>query len=148
MADIDLSQAEADALFAMEKVRVNDDSHTFPVSGSITVPLQSPNKREQFLLDISRGHIDLLRGKYQNRARQVVILARLDFRGAPHQNPDGVEISCPHLHLYREGYADKWAVSLPETAFTRPSDVWGTLEDFMRFCGVTQPPNIQRGLFT
>lgn len=73
-----------------------------------------------------------------------MVLIRLDFRGAPHSNPDGEEIPCPHLHLY----ADKWATGLPQDAFTRAADVWGTLEDFVRFCGVTQPPNIQRGLFT
>ena len=148
MADIHLTQAEADALIAMEKHRVNEDRHNFPTMGLLVVPLQSPDKREQFLLDISRGRIDLLKGKYQNRARQVVILVRLDFGGAPHRNPDGEEISCSHLHLFREGYGDKWAMTVPVAAFPRTSDLWGTLEDFMRYCSITQPPHIERGLFT
>jgi len=148
MADIILSQSDADALIAMEKHRVNDDRHVFPMSGSIVVGLQSPDKREQFLLDISRGRIDLLKCKYQNRARQVIILVRLDFGGSPHRNPDGEEISCPHLHLYREGYGDKWAAPVPAGEFSRIGNLWGTLEDFMRFCGITKPPFIERGLFT
>lgn len=148
MPDIQISQAEAEALIAMEKVRVNDDPHRLPIDGSLIVPLQSVDKREQFLLDISRGRIDLLKGKYQNRARQIVILVRLDFGGAPHHNPDGEELSCPHLHLYREGYGDKWAVPVPTDRFPRIADLWGTLEDFMQFCSVTKPPHIQRGLFT
>ena len=105
-------------------------------------------KVEQFLLDIRRGRIDLLKGKYQARARQVVVLVRLDFGGAPHRNPDDQEIGNPHLHLYREGYGDKWAVEVPVQHFPRTSDLWGTLEDFMKFCRVTLPPYIERGLFT
>ena len=47
------------------------------------------------------------------------------------------------------GYGDKWAVDVPVEHFPRVSDdLWGTLEDFMRFCRVTMPPYIERGLFT
>ena len=70
MADIKLTQAEADALIAMEKHLEDSSPHNYPgLGGSICVPLISPDKRENFLLDISRGRIDLLKGKYQNRAR-------------------------------------------------------------------------------
>ena len=69
--------------------------------------------REEFLLDIRRARIDLAKGTYQNRGREVVILARLDFGGAPHRNPDGEEIGSPHIHLYREGFGDKWAFPIP-----------------------------------
>jgi len=148
MADINLTQAEADALMAVEKQRTNDDQYDFPwQGGNLIIPLQSPDRREQFLLDISRGRIDLLKGKFQNRARQVVVLVRLDFGGAPHRNPDGEEVGCPHIHIYREGYGDKWAILAPSEHFGRTSDVFGTLEDFMRYCNITQPPKIQRGLF-
>jgi hypothetical protein len=76
------------------------------------------------------------------------VLVRLDFGGAPHRNPDGEEIGSPHLHLYREGYGDKWAVPVPEDRFENLSDPWQTLEDFMRYCNVVQSPMIRRGLFT
>jgi len=148
MADIDLTQAEADALIAMPKSRLNDDEWDYPgTGGAITVPLVSDDKREGFLLDISRGQIDLLKGKYQNRGRKVVILVRLDFGGPLHRNPDDTEISCPHLHLYREGYGDKWAFSVPPGKFSNLGDLWQTLEDFMKYCNVTQPPRIRKGLF-
>lgn len=148
MADIHLTQSEADALIAMEKHRLDDKRYFYTTAGSVVVPLQSPDKREQFLLDIWRGRIDLAKGKYQARARQVVVLVRLDFGGAPHRNPDDQEIGSPHLHVYREGYGDKWAFPVPTEHFPRMSDLWGTLEDFMRFCRVTVPPYIERGLFT
>ena len=149
MAEINLTQAEADALIAMEKHRANDERVDFPMGGqSVVLPLQSANRREQFLLDLSRGRIDLLKVKMQNRGRQVVVLVRLDLGGAPHRNPDDTEIAAPHLHVYREGYGDKWAIAVPAEHFRNVADVWTTLEDFLRYCNVTQPPQIERGLFT
>jgi len=149
MADINLTQAEADALIAMEKHRATEDRSDFPMGGqSLVLPLQSSDKREQFLLDLSRGRIDLLKIKMQKRGRQVVVLVRLDLGGAPHRNPDDEEIPTPHLHVYREGYGDKWAVPVPVDRFRVTGDVWATLEDFLRFCNITQPPHIERGLFT
>lgn len=148
MADINLTQADADALIAMEKLRVDDTRWNYPgLGGAIRIPLASMNKREDFTLDITRGRIDLLKGSYQNRSREVIILVRLDFGGSPHRNPDDEEIPCPHLHVYKEGYADKWAVPVPSDKFPDMADLWKALEDFMRFCNITQPPLIERGLF-
>jgi len=148
MTTTDLSQAEADALIALAKVKANDERYDYPgTSGSLIVPLTSQDKREDFLLDIYRGQINLLKGTYQNRARQVIVLVRIDFGGAPHRNPDGAEVLCPHLHLYREGFGDKWAAPLPTDKFPNIDDLWRTLQDFMQFCNVVDRPTIVRGLF-
>lgn len=148
--DSNLTQAEAEALMALEKRRVDTTEWNYPNFGErVTVPLVSIDGREAFLLDLRRARINLTKGTYQNRGRQVVVLARLDFGGPPHRNPDGEEIGSPHLHLYREGFGDKWAFHLrPNRYFPHLDDPWQTLEDFMRFCNVVQPPIIQRGLFT
>ena len=147
MAQSDLTQAEANALIALEKHRTNEQDWDFPMGGeSISVPLQSADRREQFLLDMSRGRIDLRKVKMQNRGRQVVVLVRLDLGGPPHRNPDGVEIGTPHIHIYREGYGDKWAFPL-SADFRNVADLSTTLDDFFRYCNVTQPPLIHRGLF-
>lgn len=96
MADIDIPQAEADALIAMEKHCVESKSELFPEPGSrLSIPLTSPDKRENFILDIMRARIKLTKATYQNRARQAIILMRLDLDGAPHRNPDDQEIPCP-----------------------------------------------------
>ena len=148
MADIELTQAEADAIISVEKVRENDEWSRYPsLGGNVCLPLLSVDKKEHFLLDVSRGKIDLLKGKYQERGRQVIVLVRLDFGGAPHRNPDGQEIACPHLHLYRCGFGDKWAMPVPQDRFADTSDLWRTLQDFMRYCNITRAPNIERGLF-
>jgi hypothetical protein len=81
------------------------------------------------------------------RGRHVFVLARLDF-AAPHRNPDGSEVGVPHLHLYREGFGDKWAFDVPDGLLTDPNDAWQVLLDFMRYCNVVEQPNISRGLFS
>jgi len=148
MTEINLTQAEADALIAMEKHCVENSGWSFPVAGeSICVALISADRRENFFLDITRGRINLAKGTYQNRGRQVVVLVRLDFGGQPHRNPDGEEVPSPHFHVYRESYADKWAIPVPQDRFPAIQDLSRTLDDFMRYCNITQPPTITRGLF-
>lgn len=149
MADLSLTQQDADALLAMEKHRVDDTAYDYPsLGGSLRVPLQSTDRREAFVLDITRSQINLAKGTYQNRSRAVVILARLDFGGAPHRNPDDAEIPCPHLHVYREGFGDRWAIPLPPDRFSDAGDPWLLLLEFMQFVNITLPPDVRKGLFT
>ncbi|HWB53129.1 MAG TPA: hypothetical protein VG722_03020 [Tepidisphaeraceae bacterium] len=149
MADINLTQDEANKLMAMEKHAVDDKDWLFPGPGTrIAIPLMSTDKRENFMLDVTRAQIKLAKATYQNRARVAIILMRLDLDGPPHRNPDGEEIPSPHLHIYREGYGDKWAKpALPEI-YTNTLDLFSTFEVFMRQCNVTVPPKIQKGLFS
>lgn len=147
MPEINLTQREADALIKMEKHKVNDDRWLFPSNGIISIPLSSADKREDFLLDIRRARIDLSKGTYQNRARQVVILVRLDFGAKPHRNPDSNIVISPHIHIYREGFGHKWAEPINKNYFSKPNDIGQLLKDFMKYCNITQPPVIDRGLF-
>jgi hypothetical protein len=147
MSEVVLTQAEANSLLALEKHAVTSETYPFPEEGgSLVVPLVSADKREEFFLDISRGNINLNRGKYQNRARENVVLARLDFGGRPHRNPDDEEIACPHLHLYREGFGDKWAIKAPLDKFPNVANLRQTLNEFMQFCNITKKPDIEKGL--
>lgn len=148
MADIVLTQNEAEALLQMEKFKADNTPHNFPLQGeSLSVELLSADKRERFVLDIQRGRIKLAKVTYQNRAHRTVVLARLDLAGPPHRNPDGQEMPCPHLHLYREGFGDKWAIPIDPQVFRNPDDLWTTYQEFLAFCKVVDSPNIQRGLF-
>jgi len=145
--DIILSQAEADALIALPKYKEDNNVWEYPsLGGGVSIPLVSADKRERFFLDISHGQINLLKGKHQNRARQCIVLVRLDFGGSPHRNPDDTEIPCPHLHVYREGYGDKWAIPAPSNNFQNTNDIWKTFQDFIAYCNVVSPPRIQIGL--
>lgn len=148
MADINITQAEADAPIALEKTRVDDKEWSFPNPGEqLVVPLSSLDKRESFTLDVTRSRIKLTKASYQNRVRQTIVLLRLDIDGAPHRNPDGVEIPCPHLHIYREGFGHKWAQPAP-SGYAGTRDLYSTLWVFIEQCNITQPPRIEKGLFS
>ena len=149
LADINITQAEADALIALEKIRVDDKAWLFPNPGEqLVIPLSSVDKRESFTLDVTRSRIKLTKSSYQNRAHQAIVLIRLDVDGAPHRNPDGIEIPCPHLHIYREGFGDKWATPAPIARYRNTQDLYSTLWEFLDHCNVIQLPQIEKGLFS
>jgi len=164
MADIGIPQAEADVLIAMEEHRVDDTIWLFPSPGDrLTVDLVSSDKREAFALDITRSRLKLMKVTYQNRARQAIILMRLDLDGPPHPNPEGLPagpdyawlpglagktMPCPHLHIYVEGYGDKWAIPAPVDRYSNVQDLFLTFETFRRHCNITNPPQIEKGLFS
>lgn len=147
MSEIDLAQEVANALIAVRKRSLATDPVVVPPSGRIEVPLSDLDGREDFQLDVRRARIDLKKGTKQTRTRQTIILVRLDFGGAPHRNPDGEEVKSPHIHLYREGYGDKWAYPLPDKSFSNIEDFWLTLDEFLKFCNIVEPPTFQKGLF-
>ena len=146
MAD-DLTQREADELLAMPKRRLTDMKHTAMGGQGIMIALASMNRREAFDLGIWKSQAILYKGSYRMKGRSVVILARIDFGGPPHRNPDGVDVPCPHLHLYREGYGDKIATALPADRFKNPADIWLLLDEFMDYCNIIEKPEFERVLF-
>ncbi len=137
----DLTQDQADYLFALRKRRTSNEFVHWPAAGGkAVVPLVSEDGREEFALDVTTSAIKLSKLMMQNRARVTAILARLEIDGAPHRNPDDAEVPCPHLHLYREGFNDKWAFPVPTEHFSDLSDRQKTVDDFMRFCSIIEPP--------
>lgn len=141
---MDLTQVEADHLIALPKRRVDRRAWSYPRGGGrVAIPLLSEDKREHFLLDLLRAGIAFTKSTHQTRARQVQPLVRLCTDRAGHRNPDGEEVPADHLHLYREGFADKWAEPVPASVFRDLTDPLTTLEDFMRYCNVVEPPTIQ-----
>lgn len=144
MATSNLAQHVADTLFAMEKHRVGENMISFVDLGqSENLELMSPDESERFLLDLSRGRLSLSQVKLQNRARNSVVLARLELNGPRHRNPDGNFIASPHLHLYREGFGDSWAFPVPPQWFSDLGNELATFREFMSFCNITMPPNIK-----
>lgn len=149
MADSNLTQQDAEALMALDKIRVSDEEWSLPNGGGgLVVPLVSTDRREDFFLDVWQSRIDFAKGRYQERGRQVVVLARLDFGGQLHRNPDGEEVGTPHLHVYREGFGAKWAYSVSADHFPDTTDRRRLIHDFMRYCRIVQPPYFKQGLFS
>jgi hypothetical protein len=114
--------------------------------------LVSQDQREEFILTIERGNRKRTRLKYQTRARKIVVLARLDLDGPHHRNPPNSpyrpneRLSCPHLHLYREGFDDRVAFLPHEVSgfsLGNAANGLACLEDFLRFCQIQNVPPIQ-----
>ncbi|MEK7396193.1 MAG: hypothetical protein AAB116_04595 [Candidatus Poribacteria bacterium] len=158
------TQSEAEYFMNMSKKKVSNNNYDFPLAReSLVIPIISTDDKVNFLLDINRkGEISLTKCTkctYQERYQEVNILVRLDLDGPTHENPfiqpvpltylepyNGSVIPTPHLHLYVEGFMDKWAIPA-NNRFPRTSDLFLTLEDFFQFCNIIEPPAIQRGLF-
>lgn len=139
-----LTQAEADHLIQMSKHFVRPPaSITIPPGGDDTYELASIDDRETFLLDVWRGALRLTKLKFQNRVRTAVVLVRLDIDGAPHTNPDGQRLSGTHLHMFKEGYDDRWAYPVDPNSFTLLSDPGATFQDFCAYCNIESPPPVQ-----
>ena len=124
-----LTQAEADALIAMRKTFTEMGAILLPPGVDSTRELVGDDEQERFLLDLWRGTFRLSKLKFQERARKVIVLVRLDVDGSPHTNPDGERMGGTHLHRYREGYEDKWAAPLDRGLFTNLGDAARTLGD-------------------
>lgn len=155
-----ITQQDADFFFNMEKFPENDNEYQFPNSGEkLIIPFVSDDKREKFLFDLYRGSIKITKVVYQNRVRKAYILRRLDFDGAPHPNPEvetvplpilepynGKEIPSPHLHLYVEGYGERWAIPAELLMQLNGKDIYEIMEDFFRYCNVKKLPRITKTL--
>ena len=111
----------------------------------VAIPLVSSDEREHFFLDINRRSRNELKVTHQNRARRTEVLLRLCAGGPPHRNPDGTEVESPHIHVYREGYGDKWACSVPSSRFPVNASDMGSmlfwLHSGLQHSGTTQYTN-------
>lgn len=141
-----LTQTEANSLISMGKSFVDTATIVLLPGIDDTRELIGDDKHERFLLDLWRGTLRLSKYKYQNRARTAIVLVRLDIDGSPHTNPDGQQIGGTHIHLYREGYEDRWAFPLDQEVFKDVRNPTGLLEDFCGYCSIRGLPPIQEEL--
>lgn len=153
-----LTQNEADDLFRLSKKKKSDEEYEFPLPGEfLVIPVISNEEDNEFLIDVNRRQIALKKCTYQERYQKTVILVRLDINGPPHDNPavdtapvpaleqyNGKTINCPHLHLYVEGYMDKWAIPMPTDKFSNPDNLYDTLQEFFTYCNVVDRPRVNQ----
>jgi len=138
-----LTQSEAETLIRMTKYFSLPRTISVPAGTDETYELVGEDKREQFLLDLWRATLRLSKVKYQTRGRKIIVLVRVDIDGSPHTNPDGTTIAGSHIHLYREGYDDKWAYPLDPKDFSNAGGIRRTFEDFCRVCNIVDLPPFQ-----
>jgi len=141
-----LSQSDADRLIVMPKRFATANAIILRPGCREARPLEADDPKERFIFDLQRSSIRLTKLTTQNRARVSIVLVRLDSDGAPHTNPDGKRIDDSHLHIYREGWDDKWAYPLDPKVFTGTEDHAKLLAEFCEYCRIGDLPVIQVAL--
>lgn len=143
-----ITQAEYDFLMGQEKMF---DDTTSPIQLG-PAPIQWSRQinlsviKEIFMLDFYRGSFELLKYTLNKRYRQTTIMLRYD-NGGRHTNPDGVTFDGRHVHLYREGYNDKFAFPVSEIGVTNTDSMDIVFNKIMHFCNVKSFPTIEVPMF-
>lgn len=150
-----LSQQEAQRLFELPKKTFSAYSINFPPEGEkLTLECFSEEKRYIFQADIDRSGLIKPKLKFQNRYNKVFVLRRLEIIGPPHKNPpdalefdylkkyENMEIPCPHLHIYIEGFNDKWAIpvsDLNDLSILTGDTPYEVMTKFFKYCNIEIP---------
>ncbi|SHK55137.1 DUF6978 family protein [Paramaledivibacter caminithermalis] len=142
-----LIQEIADNLIIMKK-NIIDNDIVLPIPNDfIKINVASIDNKEKFILDVNRkGTFKLTRCTYQERYQTSIPLIRLDVDTKPHRNPDNKVILGTHIHIYKEGYGDKWAFPLDEienNCFTDLKNLTQTFLDFCQYCNIENIPSVQ-----
>ena len=58
--------------------------------------------------------------------KRIVLKLKCQLR-----NPDGTTVGVPHLHVYREGYGDRFAYEVPPDMLKNPDDPLQVFLDFL-----------------
>lgn len=141
-----LTQNEADDLIKVLKIFQKQHRYIqIPNSKqSLQLDLQSTeSQHDKFIIDVNRkGQYNLKKCTFQTRYKKTTQLLRIDIEGPAHQNPDGNDVPCPHIHIYKEGYQLKWAYPINQHIQTDTSDLVQVLIDFLQYNNVQKDNNI------
>ncbi len=135
-----LSQEEADTLRMIEKYLTSPELVKLPPpTGTVLHPVHYHREgRRMDNMKISTYHAQINAQKISCRLlyNGNVMLVRVDTQDAtPHTNPDKkivIQPHQPHIHIYREGYGDKFAYPLPN-AFRNAEDISSLFMDFLSY---------------
>jgi hypothetical protein len=133
---MDLTQSEADGLRIVRKLFLDKMPLIINQPYSEQRQLRSEtNPYDTFYLNINQTAIEF--GKYNTLTRYFSIcLVRICIdKDSVHENPDGKKIKGHHIHIYKEGYADRFAYPLENYNFSN-FDIVPLLRQFLRFCNI------------
>ncbi len=142
-----LPQTEYEIVMALQKEFEDGITPLLLGPGPVrwTRQLFSPETREEFILDYHKGNIAIEKFVVNHRYRQSIILLRYCHTGR-HTNPDGITLDGPHIHLYREGYADKFAFPAAEMGINISDDIQVIFRKVLQLCNIQITPTINFNL--
>lgn len=90
----------------------------------ISMPLENSKKsyrltddsnKERFELNIERKKIEITINKTKiNHSYNNEPIIRIEIGAPPHTNPDFTIVGRNHIHIYKEGYAMRWAYNIED----------------------------------
>lgn len=160
-----LTNQQAQVLFNLDK-STEFSNYILPnLNELLTIKLHSVDthfRDEVFSLDINRKSMVLRKKTFQNRVQNNIVLRRLDFC-AGHHNPsinsipddldakiielmhkyENVRFSQQtHIHLYIDGYGEKWAFPITEFDFAvTGDDIIAQTQAFCSYCNINKLPS-------
>lgn len=132
-----LTHDEVERIYALIKI-LKEDTLEFPdIGDKKQYSADSSSSFDSFVLNVSRGSsIKPKKCTYQIRTTQNDILFRIDIDGPAHPNPNGEDVPCPHLHIYKYNgtpYIENWAIPLHDEIPTNTNDLIQVFEDFLKY---------------
>jgi hypothetical protein len=142
-----LTQIEFDHIMSLQKQFEDSITPLILGPGPIrwTRILVSTETKEEFIMDYRKGHISISKFTINHRFRNSVNLLRYDHTGR-HTNPDGVTLDGPHIHLYREGFDDKFAVPATEMGINISDEIQLIFRKVLQICNIQNSPAINLNL--
>ena len=142
-----LSQTEYEIVMELQKEFEDGITPLMLGPGPVrwTRQLFSPETREEFILDYHKGSIAIEKFVINHRYRQSIILLRYCHTGR-HTNPDGITLDGPHIHMYREGYADKYAFPAADMGINISDDIQVIFRKVLQLCNIQNTPTINFNL--
>lgn len=142
-----ITQSEFDYLITIDKrFEKADELVLGPAPISWERNIIAIKTKDTFILDFYRGSFELSKYTYNKRYRQTIILLRYDAKGR-HTNPDGITFDGPHVHIYKEGFDDKFAYPVTDIGIDKMDEMEAILEKFLTYCNVKSIPSIQTTMF-
>lgn len=108
--------------------------------------LKAVSTSDTFLLDFYRGNFEISRYTVNHRYQQTIVLLRYDS-GGRHTNPDGETFDGPHVHLFKEGFRDKFAYPVSKVGVEDSDNLETVFNKLMHFCNVRRIPSIKVPMF-
>ncbi len=145
-----LAQAEADTLRRIEKFLTNPHNITLlsPHRNSIHQMHYFHNgfRKDDMKLSTFHSEKNTRKVSYRILYNGNIVLIRIDTQDAtPHINPDGqlvIPPYQPHVHIYQEGYSDKFAYPLPEE-FQNTDNIIELFMEFLSYSNVINKDDVQ-----